>query len=135
MIRSATLTLESEEETQFLDITDRVEKVLKELGTRGEGAVSLFTRHTTTALLINEGEAGLLEDYRTLFESLIPRGRGYRHDRIDDNAHAHLRSLLLGSGLLVPFREGKLQLGTWQRIFFVELDGPRRRVLHLQVID
>lgn len=127
-----TISVKTSRETQFIDITGEVEKVVRESGVK-EGAVNIFTRHTTTAIIINENEPGLLRDFEKLVE-LVPRGRGYEHDRIDDNAHSHLRSILLGPNKVVPIIEGSLALGTWQRIFLAEFDGPRAREVIAQVI-
>lgn len=132
MIRSTTISLSTEGETQFIDITGKVENSVAETKAK-EGVAVIYTKHTTTALFINEGERGLLRDYERLMQ-LLPKGAGYEHDRIDSNAHAHLRAVLLGSSVTVPIREGGLQLGTWQRIFFAELDGPRQRRVIIQVI-
>jgi secondary thiamine-phosphate synthase enzyme len=132
MIRSTTISLSTEGETQFIDITGKVENSVAETQTK-EGFAVIYTKHTTTALFINEGERGLLRDYEKLMQ-LLPKGAGYEHDRIDSNAHAHLRAVLLGSSVTVPIREASLQLGTWQRIFFAELDGPRQRRVIIQII-
>lgn len=127
------ITLETGAGTEFIDITDRVEEAVREAGVQ-EGMAHIFTRHTTAAVFVNENEAGLLEDYRGLMERLVPRGAGYKHDRIDDNAHAHLRAVLLGPGKTVPVSGSRLQLGQWQRVFFAEFDGPRRRECVVHVV-
>lgn len=132
MIHSTTISISTERETQFIDITGEVEGIVSKSGTQ-EGLAVIYTKHTTTALFINEGEMGLLRDYERLLR-LLPKGAGYEHDRIDSNAHAHLRAVLLGSSVTVPVLKGSLQLGTWQRIFLAELDGPRRRGVIVQVI-
>ncbi len=125
-----TIEVPTDERFQILDITDEVQKKVWE-GKLKHGIAIVFTKHTTTGLMINEPEEGLLQDFKAKIKELVPKGKGYLHDRIDHNAHSHLRaSLLLNSELVVPVDEGELLLGTWQRILFVELDGPRhRRVL------
>ncbi|MFH1774779.1 MAG: secondary thiamine-phosphate synthase enzyme YjbQ [Methanobacteriota archaeon] len=125
------VTVKTSREVQFIDITSEVERVVRESGVK-EGAANIFTKHTTTAIIINENEPGLLRDYEKLVE-LVPKGGGYEHDRIDDNAHSHLRSILLGPNKVVPIIEGSLALGTWQRIFLAEFDGPRVREVVVQV--
>jgi len=67
-------------------------------------------------------------------ERIVPRGAGYEHDRGDGNAHAHLRALLLGSSVVIPVEKGRLALGTWQRVLFIELDGPRKRRILIRII-
>jgi secondary thiamine-phosphate synthase enzyme len=96
------------------------------------GFILVYTRHTTTALLINENESGLLKDIKNALEKLIPEGAGYQHDKIDNNAHSHLRAVLLGNSLSIPIIDGNVDLGKWQSIIFVELDGPRNRSIILQ---
>ncbi|NJF25521.1 secondary thiamine-phosphate synthase enzyme YjbQ [Thermococcus sp. Bubb.Bath] len=125
-----TIDVPTREGFQILDITDEVQKKVWE-GKLKHGIVVVFTKHTTTGLMINEPEEGLLQDFKSKMKELVPKGADYLHDRIDHNAHSHLRaSLLLNSELVIPVDEGELLLGTWQRILFVELDGPRhRRVL------
>lgn len=130
---SSTISIKTSKSTEFIDITGEVERVVEKSGV-DEGTANVFTRHTTSAIIINEDESGLLGDYKDLLDSLVPKGRGYAHDRIDDNAHAHLRSILLGPNKSIPISGGRLQLGTWQRIFFVELDGPRTRSVLVQVV-
>jgi secondary thiamine-phosphate synthase enzyme len=132
MIQSNTISLSTSRGTQFIDITHEVEGLVARAKVK-EGVAVVYTRHTTTALFINEGERGLLRDYERLLQ-LFPARAGYEHDRIDSNAHAHLRAVLLGASVSVPIIEGKLGLGTWQRIFLAELDGPRQRRVVVQVI-
>ncbi len=112
---------------EVVDITKQVqESVWKSDVTHG--LVLVFTKHTTTGLIINEHEGNLLEDIVENMERLVPEGEGYKHNRIDRNAHSHIRaSLLLNPQVVVPVDAGELQLGPWQRIMLVELDGPRHR--------
>jgi secondary thiamine-phosphate synthase enzyme len=133
VILLGSFSIDTSQSTEFIDITREVERQVGKSGI-SEGLANIYTRHTTTAIIINENEPGLVEDYRALLDSLVPVGRGYHHDRIDRNAHAHLRSILLGPSKTVPVKDGRLQLGTWQRIFLVELDGPRRRNVIVQVM-
>jgi secondary thiamine-phosphate synthase enzyme len=127
------IEIETKESTALIDITREVKEIVKSKDI-DSGICVLFTRHTTTGIIINENEPGLKNDILMLLNELIPRGKGYRHDRIDDNAHSHLRSVVLGSSVTIPIERGNLALGTWQSIFFVECDGPRRRELSMKVI-
>jgi len=131
-MNSTIISLSTDGETQFIDITGKVEDIVSKSGTK-EGTAVIYTKHTTTALFINEGERGLLKDYERLLQ-FLPKEAGYEHDRIDSNAHAHLSSIMLGSSVTIPVLKGSLQLGTWQRIFLAELDGPRQRRVIVQVI-
>ncbi|MHC1635439.1 MAG: secondary thiamine-phosphate synthase enzyme YjbQ [Candidatus Methanospirareceae archaeon] len=125
------IEIETKRETELIDITEEVNRLVKGVEA---GVCVIFTKHTTTGIIINENESGLKNDILDLLNKLIPKGGGYQHDRIDDNAHSHLRAILLGSSVTVPIEDGKLALGTWQSIFFVECDGPRRREVYVKVI-
>lgn len=116
-----------------MDITGEVKEIVKRKGV-DSGICVLFTRHTTTGITINENESGLKSDILTFLNELIPEGGGYAHDRIDNNAHAHLRSVVLGSSVTIPIDSGDLALGTWQSILFIDCDGPRRREACVKVI-
>ncbi|WP_461865048.1 secondary thiamine-phosphate synthase enzyme YjbQ [Thermococcus sp.] len=127
------LSVKTSRKFEIVDITDEVQRLVWKSNVT-DGIVLIFTRHTTTGLFINENENGLLQDIMKKMEEIIPEGAGYSHDRIDDNAHSHLRaSLFLNPEVAVPVKEGELMLGVWQRILFVELDGPRRRKLLVKV--
>ena len=120
----------------MLNVTREVIEACGRLGTR-EGILLVSCRHTTCALCLNEDESGLRQDLERMGETLLNplRGReGYRHDEIDDNAQAHLTSVLLGHSVTVPFSSGKPVLGTWQSLLLIEMDGPRSRTLDLTLI-
>jgi secondary thiamine-phosphate synthase enzyme len=139
------LALETHEPIEFLDITDEVADATRSLGLR-HGLVSIFSCHTTAAVRIQEDEPLLLEDLRAFLKRLAPAHEHYQHNDFrvrtvhmheDErpNGHSHCLQLLLGTSETVPVVEGELQLGTWQRIFLVELDGPRpRREVLVQVL-
>ncbi|NJE12258.1 secondary thiamine-phosphate synthase enzyme YjbQ [Thermococcus sp. LS2] len=120
------IEIHTNKEFEIIDITSEVQKIVKESNIQ-EGIAVVFTKHTTTALIVNENEKRLLSDIEMLLENIAPRGKGYKHDRIDNNAHSHLRAILLNPSITIPIKDGKLELGTWQSILFVELDGPRLR--------
>ena len=88
--------------------------------------MNIFTKHSTSAICVNENERGLLVDFEKVLKDIVKEKDGYRHDFIDDNAASHIRAFLLGSSQTIPIVDGRLDLGTWQSIFFIELDGPRR---------
>ena len=125
------ITLHTRRSLQALDITQQVNWVVRDSKVE-EGTALVFTTHTTTAVTINEGERRLLEDIEAKMKDLAPQGAGYKHDSIDHNAHAHLAASIVGSSVTVPVRKAKLDLGTWQSVLFLELDGPRER--HLEVV-
>lgn len=123
----------SETSVDILDVTEKILSVVRRSGVRN-GVVVVFTKHTTAAVAINENERRLKQDVLSVLQKLVPKGAGYKHDEIDDNAHAHIQAMLLGVSEAIPINDGELQLGTWQRVFFVELDGPRSRRLTIQII-
>ncbi len=119
--------------TELIDITDRVRGLVKDSGVK-EGICLISTRHTTSSLIINENERGLRKDILEMLETLVPENKSYAHNQIDNNADSHLRAVLLGNSVMIPVEDWHLVLGTWQSIFFVELDGPRNRSVNVKVI-
>ena len=118
-------TISTNDEVELVDITDRVEKVVSQSGVT-EGNCLVFVTHSTAAVLITENETGLLNDWEDFIANL-PAGQTWDHNQIDNNAEAHLLSGLIGQGKILPVKNGKLERGTWQQIFLVELDGPRNQ--------
>jgi secondary thiamine-phosphate synthase enzyme len=127
-----TIAVTSAKHTQVLDITEAVARVCGD--SRGDGLILVYCPHTTAGVLIQEAEPGLIEDLEVWLTRAVPQNTAYRHDRVDGNAASHLRSVLAGASVIVPLRSGRLRLGTWQRVLFVELDGPRQRELHVGVM-
>lgn len=127
-----TIQIQSSKRMEFIDITSKVNEFLRKSGIE-KGAVIVFTRHTTTGITVNENEKGLIADMERTLERLIPK-LDYRHDRIDNNADSHLRAMLLEQSIVLSVENKQLDLGTWQRLFFVELDGPRTRNLVIKHI-
>lgn len=125
--------VETERGIETLDITSQVEDAIP--SNVSTGLCHVFVPHTTAGVFVNEAESGLLEDVEGLLGDLVPEGDGYAHDAIDDNADAHLRSILLGSSVSVPILDGQLELGTWQRVLFFEGDGPRSRSVRITTLE
>ena len=128
--------------TEFIDLTARIQSLVADSGI-DVGFVNIQTLHTTTAIVVNEGEPLLLSDFATQLERAAPRDRHYRHDDLIArtvnitaeervNGHAHCRALLLPTSACLNVCEGTVMLGMWQRVFLVELDGPRVR--HVSVL-
>jgi secondary thiamine-phosphate synthase enzyme len=111
-----------------LDIVDITAEVAQSVPDGFEdGLCTVFVRHTTAGLVVNEHEDRLLSDIEAYLQDVVPRWDDYDHDAIDDNADSHLRTLLLDESVSVPVRDGSLALGTWQSILLIECDGPRTR--------
>ncbi|MEL9989974.1 MAG: secondary thiamine-phosphate synthase enzyme YjbQ [Thermoproteus sp.] len=110
----------------LVNITSQVESVVAESGV-SEGMALVFLTHATAALFANEDEPHIRKDYLALFERLVPASGNYEHNVIDNNADAHLLSVLFKQFYLFPVKGGKLVRGTWQELFLAEFDGPRIR--------
>jgi secondary thiamine-phosphate synthase enzyme len=130
----ALINIETTRSVEVIDITSKVGELVKESKIK-YGICLIFTTHTTTGVIINEAERGLLQDLIRRMASLAPPGGGYLHDEIDDNAHAHLQAILLGNSAVIPVKDASLVLGTWQKVLFVELDGPRQRRVEIRLIS
>ena len=134
-----TFTMLSEHRTQILDITKTIRDVMLSADIK-EGILLVNSLHTTCALFVNEFQGALVEDLKSMIESLVAENDGYRHDdpRFSDcergNAHSHLRAALLGRSVVVAVNEGELALGRYQSVIFAELDGPRQREIGIQLI-
>lgn len=128
------IEIKTKKRVEVVDVTAKVKEEVRNSGV-SNGIAVVYSKHTTTAITINENEGRLKEDVINILEKLVPAGAGYRHDRIDNNADAHLRAILVGNSVTVPVSAGNLDLGTWQSILFIELDGPRSRRVGVKVIE
>lgn len=109
---------------ELIDITDKVNSIIKKSKVKN-GLCNIFAAHATAAIIINENyDPNICLDLIDSLNNLIPSGV-WRHDRIDGNADAHIKSAILGPSETIPVKNGKLQLGRWQSAMFAELDGPR----------
>jgi secondary thiamine-phosphate synthase enzyme len=142
--RHARIRVATARPIEFIDLTDRVEALAAATGIH-TGLVNVQTRHTTTAIVVNEHEPLLHSDFEALLARTAPRDGGYRHDDMavrtvnltpDERANgcAHCHALVLGTSVALNVAEGRLQLGRWQRVFLVELDGPREREVSVLVL-
>lgn len=127
-----TITVESSGKDQVLDITERVAAVLREedKNDNASGACLVFAAHTTCAVTTADLDPGTDRDLLQAVRSLLPK-QTYRHPHDPSHTPDHILSSLIGPSVLVPYRDGELLLGTWQRVVLVELDGPRQRTLHI----
>ena len=119
---SKKLILNSNKNFEIIDITSKINDEID----IESGIANIFSKHSTSAIVVNENESGLLADLELMLSDLVSDKYSWQHDRIDNNAKSHLKSFLLSSSETIPISDGKLDLGTWQSVFFVELDGPRR---------
>ena len=140
----AHIRIATDRPTEFIDLTERLEALIAQSGIRF-GFVNVQSLHTTAAIVVNENEPLLLTDFAAVLERSAPAGAIYRHDDVavrtvnltaDErvNGHAHCRALLLGSSACINVIYGRLHLGAWQRVFLVELDGPRDREVSVLIL-
>lgn len=122
-------TVETDERTSLIDVTDRVRSALP---ADAEGVCTVFCRHTTAGVIVNENEPRLRRDLADALADLVP-DEGWAHDELDGNADSHVRAMLVGESVTVPVEAGDLRVGRWQSIFLVECDGPRTRTLDVIV--
>jgi secondary thiamine-phosphate synthase enzyme len=136
-VHGETLTVQTNQRIELVDLTDRLMEFVRNLRIR-EGMLSLWSMHTTCAVLINEFQTALLSDFKHFLEDMVTRDAEWMHndpehsdcDRM--NADSHLRAMLLGHSLTLQISGGELVLGQWQRILAAELDGPRARTFRIQ---
>lgn len=136
------IELETDQGINIYNITPQLKDLLENSSVKN-GQVLVFSRHTTTALAINEYEERLLEDVKVYLRKLAPESDKYLHNDLhlrnnippDEpmNAHSHLMSMTLSTSEVIPVVDGKLALGTWQSVLFFDLDGPRKRNVLVQI--
>jgi secondary thiamine-phosphate synthase enzyme len=127
------ISLSTRGRVDAVDITSQVEGAVSSSGVEN-GVCLVYTHHSTSAIITNEHESGLVHDILAKIDQTFPRSAGYQHDRVDDNANAHLGAVFLGPSQTFPVRGGNLLRGTWQNIFFIEMDGPRSRRVTVEVL-
>lgn len=123
---TAQIRIETRNRMEPVDITADVRAAVR-AGGIGTGIACVSTSHTTTAIYVNEPERGLVQDVVEMAGRITELDAPLQHNRVDRNAEAHLAGILVGNSVTLPVRDGQPQLGTWQSIFFLELDGPRSR--------
>ncbi|MFP4171229.1 MAG: secondary thiamine-phosphate synthase enzyme YjbQ [Methanomassiliicoccales archaeon] len=133
MVRFEDIEVSTGGRMDLKEITDRVKGFVRDSGVK-QGLCVVHTVHSTAAIVVNEPEGGLMADIQAKVGEDFPRNAGWEHDRVDGNADSHLASTYLGPTRVFPIREGSPVLGTWQGIFLLELDGPRRRTVVLEAM-
>lgn len=130
------LEIKSDRELSMIDLTDKVKSIVENVGF-SNGIVTIFSPGSTGAMTTIEYEEGLLRDFPAMLDRVAPKNIAYEHQKRwhDYNGHSHVRAALLGPSLTIPFVKGKLTVGTWQQIVFIELDTrARSRKLILQIL-
>ncbi len=126
-----TLNIISTKREQFIDITPDISSLISKSSVH-EGICHIYIPHTTAGVTINEGhDPSVIDDILLQLNQLVPISAGYTH--LEGNSDAHIKTLLVGTGKTLLITGGKLILGTWQRIFFCEFDGPRKRQVFIKI--
>jgi len=127
------VNVRSRTRNEFVDISDKVQEVIKEAGIT-TGICYIYVPHTTAGITINEGaDTAVQRDIQSALNKLIPFEADYHHS--EGNADAHIKSTLVGVSKAVLIEEGKLLLGTWQAVYFCEFDGPRHRRVAIKIVE
>ena len=130
-VKTHSLKIDTSRNFEIIDITSKINELID----IDKGIISIFSKHSTSAIVVNENESGLLMDLENTLDNIITDKYSYFHDRIDNNARSHLKSFILSSSECLPIRDSHLDLGIWQSVFFIELDGPRHnRTISLTII-
>jgi len=128
------LTFNTRKHREYVHITPQVEAVVKKSGIR-EGMVLVSAMHITAGVYVNDDERGLIQDIDEWLENLAPFRADYRHHQTgEDNGDSHLKALLIHHQVILPLTAGKLDLGTWQRVFYSEFDGQRPKRVIVKVM-
>ncbi len=125
-IETYEIVFSTSESDEVKNLTQRIKEKVRESEIE-DGICLLFAPHATGILVLNENEKGAKKDYLRGLYDTVPKDNSWEHDRIDNNAHSHVKSALVGTDHTVPITNGHMDLGTWQDIFFIETDGPRKR--------
>ena len=128
-----TLSIATSRKMELINITSQVEEAVRKSGIKN-GLCLVYAPHATAAIIANEDESGLKQDVIKWLEENFPHNGKWKHNIIDDNASAHLASAFISSYHIFPVKDGRLIRGTWQSIFLVEMDGPRRRNVLIEVM-
>ncbi|MBM3256702.1 MAG: YjbQ family protein [Candidatus Moranbacteria bacterium] len=143
-IRNHIIKIATQATLDFIDITEKIQSVLKKAGVKN-GVVNIQSFHTTMAVIVNEAEPLLISDMKNMLEKIAPEKANYQHDDFSirtvnmcdgecHNGHSHCKAIFLPTSQILNIVNGRLQLGQWQRIFTIELDRARSRQVALQII-
>ena len=128
------LVFNTKTKREYINITNEVAQALAESGVR-EGLVLVSAMHITAAVYVNDAEDGLIADIDEWLEGLAPTRPAYRHHQTgEDNGDAHLKNLVMHHQVLLPITNGRLDLGTWQQVYYAEFDGQRRKRVIIKII-
>jgi secondary thiamine-phosphate synthase enzyme len=127
------LSFKTKEKVEFVRITSEVERAVEKSGIK-EGFALVNPMHITAAVIVNDNESGLIEDYIRTLERLVPYNAEYAHNVGEDNAAAHIWRQLMAHQVVLPITSGKLDFGTWEQVFYCEFDGQRQKRVLIKII-
>jgi secondary thiamine-phosphate synthase enzyme len=128
------LTFNTKKHREYVHITPQIESIMKKSGVR-EGMVLVSAMHITAGVYVNDDESGLIHDIDKWLEELAPFKKDYQHHQTgEDNGDSHLKAILVHHQVMLPITAGKLDLGTWQRVFYAEFDGQRSKRVIVKVM-
>ncbi|MEM4222228.1 MAG: secondary thiamine-phosphate synthase enzyme YjbQ [archaeon] len=127
------LTFKTRNRIEFINITHKVQEVIRKSGIK-DGLVLINPMHITAAVIVNDNEQGLINDFKRVLERLVPYFGEYEHNVGEDNAAAHIWRQLMGHQVVMPITNGELDLGPWEQIFYCEFDGQRNKRVIVKVI-
>ncbi|MEM2915584.1 MAG: secondary thiamine-phosphate synthase enzyme YjbQ [Candidatus Bathyarchaeia archaeon] len=133
------VSVSTRKKMEVLNVTGKISEIIEKSKIKN-GLVNIWVPHATATIAVNEHDTDLWEDVLTAMERLVPTKADYRHNSkygwnpLEQNAHAHILNCLIKPNVVIPLEEGKMQLGTWQSILFIEMDGPRTRSIYVQII-
>ncbi len=126
-------TIKTTKHHELIDITQKAKDFVKE--SKEDGALLIYVPHVTAAITINENaDPNIKDDILKAINNAIPEHDNYQHDKMDNNAGAHIKSTIVGCSQIIPIKDKKLQLGQWQDIFLCEFDGPRTRTVIFKIL-
>jgi len=127
------IEISTNERVCFVDITGRIKKLIQQAKVK-EGICTVYVPHTTAGITVNEGaDPSVVRDILTILDKIVPQIASYTH--LEGNSPAHIKSTLVGCSKTLIVHNGEIQLGTWQKVFFCEFDGPRRRSFYVKIIN
>lgn len=130
----AEITVKTSKKQEMIDISDKVMDVVGKSKVK-EGICLVYAKHATASVIINENyDPNVREDILTALNKMVPEHGGYKHNCVDNNAAAHIKSAITGPGKIIPINNYKLELGTWQGVALAEFDGPRERHVIIEII-
>lgn len=128
------LWFETKKKREYLNITARVEEIVRKSGVQ-DGFALVSAMHITAGVYVNDAESGLIQDIDDWLEGLCPFNKDYRHHQTgEDNGDSHLKNLLIGHQQILPITKGKLDLGTWEQVYYAEFDGRRKKRVIVKIM-